>query len=145
MNKLNKITVIFYEKPGCVGNQQQQDLLRQHGCHLEIKNLLSENWTISELRSYFSDKPIAKWFNQSAPAVKSGELNIHTIDEFQAIKMMLDDPILICRPLLKYGFFKQSGFNPGPVLACLNITLQPQQDLQSCPMGDEEELCEDIL
>ena len=145
MDQSDKITIIFYEKPGCVGNQKQKDLLIQHGYHLKVKNLLTENWTFSELRSYFLDKPIAQWFNKSAPEVKSGAIDINAIDEFYAIKMMLEEPLLICRPLLKYTDLKQSGFYSGPVLDSLNIFLNPQQDIQSCPMTDEDEMCGEVL
>lgn len=129
--------IVFYEKPGCVGNQAQKTLLRDAGYRLEVKNLLENNWTTSELRSFFGNKPVNRWFNQSAPKIKSGAIDINGLDEQQAIKLMLAEPLLICRPLLQYGDLKQSGFVPGPVLTALEFILDSEQDLQSCPMAED--------
>lgn len=142
-------TIVFYEKTGCVGNLQQKDFLcswlHEHkydnDYRLEVRDLLNTQWTANELRSFFANKPVKQWFNQSAPKVKSGEININQLDEQQAISLMLTDPILICRPLLQFDSVRQSGFFDGPVLAALNIFLTPGADLQSCPMTDAHPVC----
>ncbi|MCU7939655.1 MAG: nitrogenase-associated protein [gamma proteobacterium symbiont of Bathyaustriella thionipta] len=142
-------TIIFYEKTGCVGNQQQKHSLtawlrdsnKDNDFCLEVRDLLNTHWTQTELLSFFSGKPIKQWFNQSEPKVKSGEININYLSQQQAIDLMLSDPILICRPLLQYNSLKQSGYVDGPVLAALGIFLTPETDLQSCPMMDDEPDC----
>jgi nitrogenase-associated protein len=134
--------LLFYEKPGCVGNRQQKQLLHSHGFTLEVRDLLTHAWTADELRPFFTDKPVVQWFNQSAPMVKSGQLDIYKLNEQQALELMINDPLLICRPLLQYGDIKQSGFTTGPVLDHLNIMLEPDVDLQSCPMASDEPICE---
>jgi len=130
--------LLFYEKPGCVGNGRQRALLRSHGHHPLIRDLLSEPWTAQRLRPFFGDRPVAEWFNLSAPRVKSGEIPIQELDASQALALMLEEPLLICRPLLQYGAAKQSGFMQGPVLDALGISLDPRQDLQSCPVDTPE-------
>jgi nitrogenase-associated protein len=142
-------TIVFYEKTGCIGNRQQKDFLRSwlhdnkfHNDYtLEVRDLLATPWSADELRLFFGDKPVKQWFNQSAPRVTSGEINIDCLNEQQAITLMLADPILICRPLLQLDTKKQSGFVDGPVLASLNIFLTPEEDLQSCPMADLQPVC----
>lgn len=128
--------LVFYEKPGCVGNAQQQALLREQGVELEVRDLLSEPWSPSRLRPFFGKTPPMEWFNLSAPSVKSGEVSIHDCTEAEALLLMLANPLLIRRPLLELGDIHQSGFVEGPVLDALGVRLTPGQDLQSCPMDD---------
>ena len=133
--------LVFYEKPGCLGNRQQQTLLLSLGHRFEVRDLLSEPWTVERLRPFFGKRPVTEWFNLSAPRIKSGELEIQDLDETQALTLMLDEPLLICRPLLQQGELRQAGFVPGPVLDALGVTLAPGQDLQSCPMDSAEPQC----
>jgi nitrogenase-associated protein len=125
--------LVFYEKPGCVGNNRQKALLREHGISFEVRDLLSTPWTTDTLRVFFADTPVSQWFNDSAPRVKSGEIPIGRVDEITALQLMVDDPILIRRPLMACDGLKQSGFTPGPVLDHLGIQLDVEKDLQSCP------------
>jgi len=67
--------VIFYEKPGCGGNARQKALLVSSGHALEVRNLLAEPWTAERLQAFFGSRPVAEWFNASAPRVKSGEID----------------------------------------------------------------------
>ncbi len=134
--------LIFYEKPGCVGNGMQQSLLRRQGIAFEVRDLLSHAWTAETLRPYFGDSPVIQWFNASAPQVKSGEIPLDALSESEALALMLDDPILIRRPLLAFGGLRQSGFVPGPVLSALAVDLDPQENLQECPMDTAQPVCE---
>jgi nitrogenase-associated protein len=134
--------VLFWEKPGCIGNQQQKALLRQQGYQLDVRDLLTTPWVAEELRPFFGDKTVSEWFNQSAPDVKSGVIETHHLSESEALTMMVENPLLICRPLLQFGELKQSGFVAGAVLNSLNVVLDADNDLQSCPMADVDEACE---
>lgn len=126
--------VVFYEKTGCIGNARQKALLRAQGIRLDVRDLLSERWTSEGLRAFFGHRPVTEWFNLSAPAVKSGEVRIHECGETEALLLMLADPLLIRRPLLRIDDICQSGFDGGPVLDLLGISLDPDEDLQSCPV-----------
>ncbi|MES9935142.1 MAG: ArsC/Spx/MgsR family protein [Sedimenticola sp.] len=134
--------LIFYEKPGCIGNQQQKILLESFGCKLDVRDLLSEPWSKERLHAYFSDTPVSEWFNLSAPQIKKGWIDLHDLEEGQALNLMLAEPILIRRPLLELGELKQAGFVDGPVLTALEIFLDPEEDLQSCPMEGADQVCE---
>ncbi len=134
-------TLIFFEKPGCVGNAQQKALLRSQGIEMEVRDLLSEPWRRETLRPFFGEQPIPEWFNASAPKVKSGEIPIHDCTEEEALTMMLEEPLLIRRPLMAVGETRQAGFEAGPVITALGVRL-PSEDLQTCPMGDTPTPCE---
>ncbi len=133
--------LLFYEKPGCIGNQQQKAQLRGQGIELAVQDLLTTPWTVDSLRPFFGDTPVNDWFNLSAPAVKSGEVDIHNCDETQALQLMLANPLLIRRPLLQLNDIRQSGYVDGPVLQALGMVLDPGEDLQSCPMDDRQPEC----
>lgn len=129
--------LVFYEKPGCIGNLRQQKLLRSQGVGFVVRDLISESWSAERLRPYFADKPVCQWFNATAPRVKSGEFSIEALSESEALALMVDDPILIRRPLLEFGELRQSGFEAGAVLSALGVELSPAENLQDCPMLDE--------
>jgi nitrogenase-associated protein len=95
--------VIFYEKPGCGGNARQKALLVSSGHEFDVRNLLAEPWTAERLQPFFGSRPVAEWFNASAPRVKSGEIDPGALSPEAALALMLADPILIRRPLLKVG------------------------------------------
>ncbi|MEW8273652.1 MAG: ArsC/Spx/MgsR family protein [Candidatus Thiodiazotropha taylori] len=134
--------LVFYEKPGCIGNKQQKAILRKLGISLEVRDILSETWTSDSLRPFFGDKAISAWFNESAPRVKSGEIDIDHLNEAEALRLMVEQPILIKRPLMIYQSLKQSGFTIGPVLDYLGVYLNESQRVESCPMQDEP--CETV-
>lgn len=134
--------VIFWEKPGCIGNAQQKAVLRQHGYQLEVRDLLTTPWTAEALRPFFADKSVREWFNQSAPEVKSAAIKIDQLNENEALNLMVKNPLLICRPLMQVDELKQSGFVDGGVLRHLNIKLNSHEDLQSCPMSEASLPCE---
>jgi nitrogenase-associated protein len=135
--------LVFYEKPGCIGNLKQQRLLRSQGVDFVVRDLIGESWSAQRLRPFFEHKPVVAWFNTTAPRVKSGELSIDKLNEAEALRLMVDDPILIRRPLLEYGGLRQSGFQAGAVLTALGVVLNPTEKLQDCPMQDEPSMtCE---
>ncbi len=135
--------LVFYEKPGCVGNGLQKSLLSRQGVRYQVRDLLSHPWTADSLRAFFGHKPVAEWFNSSAPQVKSGEIPVQSLSEEEALTLMLREPILIRRPLMALGEIRQSGFIPGPVIDALQIELDPKENLQDCPMDASQPVCED--
>jgi nitrogenase-associated protein len=134
--------LVFYEKSGCIGNQRQKALLTELGCELDVRDLLKELWTSQSLRPFFSDRPVVEWFNLSAPMIKSGEIAIDQLSQQQALALMVMEPLLIRRPLLQFADIKQAGFASGPVFDALGVSIDPLEDLQTCPMPDSATACE---
>ncbi|NJM71985.1 MAG: nitrogenase-associated protein [Scytonema sp. RU_4_4] len=135
--------VIFYEKPGCKGGTKQKTLLTAAGHEVVAYNLLTEPWTAERLRSFFGDRPVVEWFNRSAPRVQSGEIIPEQIDGETALMLMLQDPLLIRRPLIEVGDRREVGFEVEKIDAWIGLkpkdaTLKEisetlmNQDLQNC-------------
>ena len=127
------VDVIFYEKPGCINNTRQKKLLKEAGHQLEERNLLTEPWTAARLLAFFNNLPINAWFNQGAPAVKSGEIAPDMLIAEQAIQCMLQDPILIRRPLMEVGDQKYVGFEAGQISHLLKNGVTIDRQLECCP------------
>lgn len=90
----------FFGKPECINNEKQKKLLTDAGHMVESINILDFPWTKESLRPFFGSEPVPVWFNSSHPAIKSGEINPKSFTEDEAIKAMLDDRLLIKRPLM---------------------------------------------
>lgn len=103
--------VVFYEKPGCSNNSKQKQWLRESGHKVVELNVLTYNWTAKELLGFFRQLPLAQWFNQSAPRIKYGKIKPATLDQEQAIDLMLADPLLIRRPLMQVNETTMVGFD----------------------------------
>jgi len=125
--------VLFYEKPGCINNSRQKALLQGLGHEVVARNLLTEPWSAQRLRPFFGTLPVAQWFNVSAPRIKSGEVPYRDLDETQALRLLVDDPLLIRRPLIETEAGRLAGFDPCVLLAGLGVLFETGQDLQSCP------------
>lgn len=133
--------VRFFEKPGCLTNQRQRRLLESLGHSLQVLDLLREPWTPARLRPFFGDRPVAAWFNPSAPRVKSGEVVPEVLGEAAALALMAADPLLIRRPLLETPWGLAAGFEPGPVLHALGVQPSPANGLDGCSRPGADPLC----
>lgn len=130
----------FYTKPGCINNRKQQEILRQLGHDLRTYDLLTTPWTPERLRPFFATKPVAEWFNYTAPRVKSGEVNPSVMDEAAALAAMVADPLLIRRPLIKCAAGQCSGFDDNPVLQALGVYDTPA-GIETCPKAHAANPC----
>jgi nitrogenase-associated protein len=132
-------TVIFYEKPGCGTNARQKLMLQRAGHQVVARSLLIEPWTGERLRAFFAETPVVSWFNPASPRIKSGELRPEEISAVAAIDLMLEDPLLIRRPLIEADGQHCAGFDREPVLSLLG-----RHDLggvQDCTRPDTSTPC----
>ena len=125
--------IIFYEKPGCGGNARQKALLQKSGHVLEVRNLLNPSWTPEELRAFFGTRPVAEWFNAASPKVKSGAVKPAELDAETALNLMLDDPLLIRRPLMQVGERREVGFDAALIDAWIGLEHAPAPVTENCP------------
>nr|WP_320015536.1 ArsC/Spx/MgsR family protein [uncultured Desulfobacter sp.] len=145
--------VTFYEKPGCINNTKQKKWLAAAGHVVTEKNILETQWTREELLLYFGDRPVAEWFNRSAPLVKTKAVIPESVDSEEALDLMLKNPILIKRPLLRVEDERMQGF---PVEAVHTwIGLNPskgneaiveqlrKENLGLCPMLAKNTSCDE--
>lgn len=139
--------VVFYEKPGCINNTKQKVLLAAAGHTVQAKSLLTEQWTAVRLRAFFGDLPVAEWFNPSSPRIYGGEVTPAELDETQALRLMLADPLLIRRPLMEVDGERRVGFDQdeverwiglGSKLIGTLIGKAAREDLETCPRKQHE-------
>lgn len=129
--------IVFYEKPGCANNARQKQLLEAAGHTLTVRDLLREAWTADRLLAFFIGKPVVEWVNKAAPKVKSGVIDPDQLDAAAAIALMLDEPILIRRPLIEADGRRSSGFDPAHIEAWIGLSKPQAQgaDLETCRRG----------
>jgi len=130
------VRVLFYEKPGCVNNTRQKALLVAAGHVVETRNLLTEPWTTEVLRRFFGSRPVTEWFNRSAPAVTAGRVVPEQMDGTQALELMVQDPLLIRRPLLEVEGRRSVGFEAVDIKDLFGLDLETAQADESCPRQD---------
>jgi len=139
-------TILFYEKPGCQNNIRQKKILELSGHIVEPINLLVHQWTTEELGHFLGEKPIAECFNPAAPAIKSGLINPFEFSKEEALEIMIKEPLLIKRPLLKIGNQCIQGFDTSLLQQMINLSpvkdadtiaeKSGMHDLNSCPHID---------
>lgn len=117
--------VLFWEKPGCASNAKQKAWLRASGHTVVERNLLTERWDAATLAGFFGQLPVPRWFNPSAPAIKRGAVVPAELDSTTAIASMLQDPLLIRRPLLQVDDQRRIGFDPEEIRAWIGLSAGP--------------------
>lgn len=136
-------TVTFYEKPGCKGNLRQKVLLAAAGHIVQAKSLGAEAWSADRLLEFLGHLEIREWFNRSAPQVKSGEIVPENLGFEQALRLLLDNPLLIRRPLMEVAnggiTERRVGFDPVAVDAWIGLSHVSFSagNLESCARGSD--------
>jgi len=116
--------ITFYEKPGCGGNARQRAALQAAGHELERRDLLAEPWTAERLLDFLAPLPVADWFNRAAPRVRDGEIVPERLSREQALALLLAEPLLIRRPLMRRqdSGSRLVGFDPAAVEAWVGLS-----------------------
>jgi nitrogenase-associated protein len=127
--------IIFWEKPGCKGNTRQKEILIASGHQLEVRNLLIELWTAEQLKRFFGSRPVAEWFNLTNPLIKSGQIDPGKVEASDALAMMVDEPLLIVRPLMQVGEERLAGFEVEEVHNWIGLKIEAigERDPKSYP------------
>lgn len=131
--------VTFYEKPGCKGNLRQKTLLAAAGHTVQAKSMKAEAWTADRLLAFLGKLPVSTWFNPAAPAIKSGNIVPENISFEHALQLLLENPLLIRRPLMEVGDERLVGFDIAAVDAWIglkNVEL-PEGNFEACVHGPE--------
>ena len=134
--------VVFYGKPGCLTNVRQKGLLRELGHTVIECDLLREPWTVERLSAFMTGLPVAHWFNASSPRVKSGEVEPSRLHAKSALRLLIDDPLLIRRPLIETPYGLSVGFFAFEDLRRLGVDVALNADLTQCAqLGVDEPSC----
>ncbi len=125
-------TVTFFEKTGCAGNARQKALLVASGHEVVARDLRDTAWTNTALLDFLAGLPVARWFNRTAPAIKSGGIVPEELDEPTALALLRENPLLIRRPLLQVGCERMVGFDADTINAWIGLRDAPAGDLEAC-------------
>ncbi|HWR01162.1 MAG TPA: hypothetical protein VN371_04815 [Chlorobaculum sp.] len=135
--------ITFYEKTGCQNNRRQKEWLELAGHTLEVIDILKHPWTKDELITFLDGKTVSQCFNPAAPDIRDGLLDPSGIPLEQAIELMIANPLLIKRPLMKIEHRRIQGFDPALLKSFINLEpvkgAEPQVqtlktlDLNTCP------------
>lgn len=127
--------IIFWEKPGCQGNARQKEILIASGHELEVRDLLTETWSVESLAPFFGERPVTEWFNPAHPRVKSGEVDPAAFDREKVLQLMVAEPLFIVRPLMQVGDQRMAGFNVAEVHNWIGLALDSvgPRDPKNCP------------
>jgi nitrogenase-associated protein len=123
-------TIQFYQKPGCATNARQKRMLEAAGHTVIAKSLIAEPWTAETLCGFFEAMPVQAWFNPASPRMKSGEISPEKLDAASAIALMLDDPLLIRRPLVATDGQRCAGFDNALIASLLGD--RTDANLEAC-------------
>lgn len=129
------VQVTFFEKPGCANNTRQKQWLRERGVVVVAIDLLDHPWREDELLAFFSELPVSDWFNRSAPRIKTGEVVPEQLTRDEALHALLQEPLLIRRPLLRKGEERRVGFDSGAIANWLGLRSGDESNspAESCP------------
>ena len=100
----------FFEKPGCINGEKQKRILIEAGNVLECVNILEHPWSRLELDPFFEDKEPSVIMNFTAPAIKKGDIVPANLHYNEAVALMIKNPILIRRPLIRVDGMSIQGF-----------------------------------
>lgn len=119
--------ILFFEKTGCKNNTKQKQILEYNGHEVVPIDIINYAWTKSELLDFFNEIEPKNWFNLNAPSITNGLVNPIDFDKDSAIEALLNEHILIKRPLLIIGNSKLVGFNIDEInnVAAININAHP--------------------
>ena len=128
--------IVFYEKPGCMNNTRQKQLLSQSGHDVIALDLRTQAWTPATLKPFFEGLPVAQWFNRAAPRVKSGAVVPELMEEAESLAEMCLDPLLIRRPLMECDGRRMAGFDEKLVDAWVGLRPSADPITEVCPRSD---------
>lgn len=122
----------FFEKPGCINGEKQKRILVEAGNVLECVNILEYSWSREELAQFFREAVPVLIMNHTAPAIKKGEIVPAELDYDQAVSLMIKDPILIKRPLIRVDGMSIQGFTDERLIPYLGAW-NKEEDVVTCP------------
>lgn len=122
----------FFEKPGCINGEKQKRILRDAGNTLECINILEHPWTREELAPFVGRKEPALIMNHTAPAIKKKEIVPADLQHDEAVSLMIDNPILIKRPLIRVDGLSIQGFTDERLTPYLG-SWDGRDDVVTCP------------
>jgi nitrogenase-associated protein len=112
--------ISFYGKTGCKGNARQIEQLKRADYVVQVIDILTKEWDVETLLKFIATETVQACVNQRAPQISSGEFNPLELNDSELLQAMIQDPILIKRPLIFYRGEFACGFDHPLVKRLLN-------------------------
>lgn len=80
--------------------RKAKEFLSQHGARIEERDFFQQRLSEAELRELLGDRPIASIFSWKSPSAKALGLREGAEPPEKLLRLMLDEPRLIRRPLI---------------------------------------------
>jgi arsenate reductase/regulatory protein spx len=77
--------------------------LSQKGVELDERDFFQDGFTEDELRALIGERPVSGYFSYNSPSFRKMGLDRDQISDDQLLKMMVDEPRLVRRPLIHSG------------------------------------------
>ena len=77
--------------------------LSQKGVELDERDFFQDGFTEDELRALIGERPVSGYFSYNSPSFRKMGLDRDQISDDQLLKMMVDEPRLVRRPLIQFG------------------------------------------
>ena len=122
----------FFEKPGCINGEKQKNILIEAGNILECVNILEHSWNREELALFIAVKDPTLIMNYTAPAIKKGEIIPANLSYDEAVTLMIENPLLIKRPLIRVDGMSVQGFTDERLTPYLG-SWDGTDDVITCP------------
>ena len=134
-------TVIFYEKPGCINNTRQKQLLQAAGHEVDARNLLQHPWDAATLARFLQPQSKDTWLNKTHPGLKSGNVALDLSQPDRVLDALCQDPLLIRRPLMEIGDNCLQGFDAELIDQLIGLKEKPVGDIETCPRSQHATGC----
>jgi nitrogenase-associated protein len=124
--------ILFYEKPGCINGEKQKTILEKAGNSVKCINILTFAWSASALLPFVAGREPIEIMNYTAPAIKNGEIKPDQLNFNEALSLMINNPILIKRPLIHVDGHNIQGFTSTALKPYLG-DWDNSEDVITCP------------
>jgi Spx/MgsR family transcriptional regulator len=102
--------VRFYQKSNCGHCRRAKAVLEHLGLDLEIRDLIREPLNRNELTDLIGSTDVREFLNPASSLFRQRRMSTSPPTKSEAIRLMMEDPNLIRRPIIVKGKRKVFGF-----------------------------------
>ena len=77
--------------------------LSQKGISLDERDFFSQPFSVEELRALIGGRTVADYFSFNSPSYKKLGLSREDLSDEQLLRMMVEEPRMVRRPLIRIG------------------------------------------
>jgi len=102
--------VRFYQKSNCGHCRKAKVVLEELGLNLDVRDLIREPLNRNELTDLIGSTDVREFLNPASSLFKQRRMRCSPPTKSEAIRLMMEDPNLIRRPIIIKGKRKVFGF-----------------------------------